>query len=97
MEYLIGVVLAAVTCVFFGMLAGFDRERIFYPMMLPPVATYYILFAAGRIYAREQRFRDSLARIAHKPVEQMGGRGVRKLENIELYDDTLCRPKPNRL
>jgi hypothetical protein len=46
MEYLIGVVLAAVTCVFFGMLAGFDRERIFYPMMLPPVATYYILFAA---------------------------------------------------
>jgi hypothetical protein len=46
MEYLIGVVLAAVTCVFFGMLAGFDRERIFYPMMLPPIATYYVLFAA---------------------------------------------------
>jgi hypothetical protein len=46
MEYLIGVVLAAVTCVFFGMLAGFDRERLFYPMMLPPIATYYILFAA---------------------------------------------------
>jgi len=46
MEYLIGVVLAVATCVFFGMLAGFDRERIFYPMMLPPVATYYILFAA---------------------------------------------------
>ena len=46
MEYLIGVVLAAVTCVFFGMLAVFDRERIFYPMMLPPVATFYVLFAA---------------------------------------------------
>ena len=46
MEYLIGVVLAAVTCVFFGMVAGFDRERIFYPMMLAPIATYYILFAA---------------------------------------------------
>ena len=46
MEYLIGVVLAAATCVFFGMLAGFDRERLFYPMMLPPIATYYILFAA---------------------------------------------------
>ena len=46
MEYLIGVVLAAVTCVFIGMLAGFDRERVFYPMMLPPVATYYVLFAA---------------------------------------------------
>jgi hypothetical protein len=46
MEYLIGVVLAAATCVFFGMLAGFDRERVFYPMMLAPIATYYILFAA---------------------------------------------------
>jgi len=46
MEYMIGVVLAAATCVFFGMLAGFDRERLFYPMMLPPIATYYILFAA---------------------------------------------------
>jgi len=46
MEYLIGVVLAAAACVFFGMLVGFDRERLFYPMMLPPIATYYILFAA---------------------------------------------------
>jgi hypothetical protein len=46
MEYLIGAVLAAATCVFFGMLAGFDRERVFYPMMLAPIATYYILFAA---------------------------------------------------
>ncbi|MFN0169984.1 MAG: hypothetical protein ACKV22_26470 [Bryobacteraceae bacterium] len=46
MEYLIGGVLAAAACVVFGMLAGFDRERVFYPMMLPPIATYYILFAA---------------------------------------------------
>ena len=46
MEYLIGVVLAVATCVFFGMLAGFDRERVFYPMMVAPIATYYILFAA---------------------------------------------------
>jgi len=46
MEYLIGVALAAATCVVFGMLAGFDCERLFYPMMLPPIATYYILFAA---------------------------------------------------
>ena len=46
MAYLIGVVLAAATCVLFGMLAGFDRERVFYPMMLAPIATYYILFAA---------------------------------------------------
>jgi len=46
MEYLIGVVLATATCVFFGMLVGFDRERVFYPVMLAPIATYYILFAA---------------------------------------------------
>ena len=46
MEYLIGIVLATATCVLFGMLAGLDRERVFYPMMLPPIATYYILFAA---------------------------------------------------
>jgi hypothetical protein len=40
---------------------------------------------------------DALARMLHKPVEQMGGRGVRKLENSELYDNQLRRPEPNRL
>ena len=44
MEYLIGVVLAAVVCAF-AMLAGFDRERVFYPTVLIVIATYYILFA----------------------------------------------------
>ena len=44
MEYLIGVVVAAVVCAF-AMLAGFDRDRVFYPTLLMPVATYYILFA----------------------------------------------------
>ena len=44
MEYLIGVVLAAVVCVF-AMLAGFDRDRVFYPTLLIPIATYYVLFA----------------------------------------------------
>jgi hypothetical protein len=39
----------------------------------------------------------ALARILHKPVEQMGGRGVRKLENSEHYDNQLRRPEPNRL
>jgi hypothetical protein len=38
-----------------------------------------------------------LTRIPHKLVEQMGGRGVRRLENTELYDDTLYRPEPHRL
>jgi len=41
--------------------------------------------------------RDPLTRIPHKLVEQMGGRGVRRLENTELYDDTLYRPEPHRL
>ena len=45
MEYLIGVGLAVVTCTF-AALAGFDRDRVFYPTMVLVVATYYILFAA---------------------------------------------------
>jgi hypothetical protein len=44
MEYLIGVVLALVVCAF-AMLAGFDRDRVFYPTLLTPIATYYVLFA----------------------------------------------------
>src|SRR5690348_13440840 len=44
MEYLIGVVLAAAVCAF-AMLAGFDRDRVFYPTLLTVIATYYILFA----------------------------------------------------
>jgi len=38
MEYLIGVVLAAVVCAFAGF-AGFDRERVFYPTVLIVIAT----------------------------------------------------------
>lgn len=45
----------------------------------------------------QQTINALLARILHKPVEQMGGRGVRKLENSELYDNQLRRPEPNRL
>src|SRR6185437_14455072 len=45
MEYLIGVGLAVVVCVF-AMWAGFDRDRAFYPTLVIVVATYYILFAA---------------------------------------------------
>ena len=44
MEYLIGVVLAVVVCVF-ALVAGFDRDRVFYPTVLIVIATYYILFA----------------------------------------------------
>src|SRR2546429_78612 len=44
MEYLIGVGLAVVVCTF-AMLAGFDRDRVFYPTLLTVIATYYILFA----------------------------------------------------
>jgi hypothetical protein len=45
MNYLIGVGLAMVVCVF-AMRAGFDRDRAFYPTMTIVVAHYYILFAA---------------------------------------------------
>ena len=44
MEYLIGIGLAAAVCVF-AMLAGFDRDRVFYPTLVLVVAHYYILFA----------------------------------------------------
>ena len=44
MEYLIGVGLAMMVCVF-ALLAGFDRDRVFYPTLVIVVATYYILFA----------------------------------------------------
>jgi len=44
MEYLIGVGLAAVVCAF-ATLVGFDRDRVFYPMLATVVAHYYILFA----------------------------------------------------
>ena len=44
MEYLIGFGLALLVCAF-ATLAGFDRERVFYPTLLIVIATYYILFA----------------------------------------------------
>ena len=44
MEYLIGAILGAGTCVF-ARLTGFDRERVFYPTILIVIATYYLLFA----------------------------------------------------
>lgn len=45
MEYLVGVGVAALVCVF-GMVCAFDRDRVFYPTVLIVVASYYILFAA---------------------------------------------------
>ena len=44
MEYLVGVGLAVMVCTF-GLLSGFDRDRVFYPTMAIVVAQYYILFA----------------------------------------------------
>jgi hypothetical protein len=44
MEYLIGAGMAVVVCAF-AMLAGFDRDPVFYPMLVTVIATYYILFA----------------------------------------------------
>ena len=52
MEYLIGVGLAVLVCVF-AALVGFDRERVFYPSLVTVIATYYVLFAviAGSYHA----------------------------------------------
>lgn len=44
MEYLIGLALAATTCLF-ATAVGWDRDRVFYPVLLTVIATYYILFA----------------------------------------------------
>ena len=44
MEYLIGAGVALVVCAF-AMLAGFDRDRVFYPTLLIVTASYYMLFA----------------------------------------------------
>jgi hypothetical protein len=44
MEYVIGSGLAVAVCAF-GLLSGFDRERVFYPTMLIVIAALYLLFA----------------------------------------------------
>lgn len=45
MPYATGVVLAMLTGLL-GRLAGFDRDRAFYPTVTIVVASYYVLFAA---------------------------------------------------
>lgn len=52
MEYLIGVVLAAVVCAS-ALLAGFDRERVFYRTLLTAIAGYSILFGARGVRRRQ--------------------------------------------
>lgn len=44
MEYLIGIALALAVCLF-GAVAGFDRDRSFYPVVLVASVSYYVLFA----------------------------------------------------
>lgn len=44
MEYLIGLALGLGACGL-GTLAGFERDRAFYPVMMIVIASYYILFA----------------------------------------------------
>lgn len=44
MEYLIGAILGLGACIL-GTLAGFERDRAYYPVMTIVVATYYDLFA----------------------------------------------------
>ena len=44
MEYLVGLGVAVLVCLF-AMLSGFDRDRVFYSTLVVVVAHYYILFA----------------------------------------------------
>jgi hypothetical protein len=52
MDYVIGVALALVVSAF-ATLAGFDRNRMFYPMLLVVIASYYVLSAvmSGSVHA----------------------------------------------
>jgi hypothetical protein len=45
MSLVIGIAIAAIVAVF-ARVTGFDRSRVFYPVVLIVVAQYYILFAA---------------------------------------------------
>jgi hypothetical protein len=45
MDYLIGIIIALIVCAF-GTIAGFDKDRSFYPTILTVIASYYLLFAA---------------------------------------------------
>ena len=52
MEYVLGILLALVIS-FLAKLTSFDRDRVFYPMLLAVIASYYVLFAAmaGSVHA----------------------------------------------
>jgi len=60
MEYLIGVGLAVLVCVFAGVV-GFDRDRVFYPTVVIVNATYYILFAVIGASTRVLAFESLMA------------------------------------
>ena len=45
MAAIVGIVIAVLTALL-GRVAGFDRDRAFYPTLLIIVASYYVLFAA---------------------------------------------------
>ncbi|MGE0741932.1 MAG: DUF3703 domain-containing protein [Hyphomonadaceae bacterium] len=44
MEYLVGLALGLAACGL-GTIAGFERDRAFYPVMMIVIASYYVLFA----------------------------------------------------
>jgi hypothetical protein len=52
MRFVVGVMLALFVSLF-ARLAGFDRDRAFYPTLLVVVASYYVLFAVmgGSVHA----------------------------------------------
>jgi hypothetical protein len=73
MDYLIGLMLAAVVCGA-ARLAGFDRERVFYPTLLIVIASYYVLFAVMGA-DREALLFDSLIAAAFLGAALLGFRG----------------------
>jgi hypothetical protein len=70
MEYLVGVGVAGLVCVF-AMLSGFDRDRAFYATLVVVVAHYYILFAVlGR--SQSALFAESVAAILFVAIAVIG-------------------------
>ncbi|MES2948224.1 MAG: hypothetical protein V4858_06740 [Pseudomonadota bacterium] len=45
MEYAIGLLLS-LACVGLGTMTGMARQRVFYPMLVAAITSYYVLFAA---------------------------------------------------
>lgn len=95
MEYLIGVALAVVVCAF-ATLAGFDRDRVFYPTLVPVVASYYVLFAVWEFQGRDRGgvpdsrrvSRAGRGRVQEEPLGDCGC--PRRTRGFRLLSSSAC-------